>query len=290
MHDVFGAARIDAGRSPLRGRGRAGHPAGHLGRGALARRPRSSAHSVATARATAGESGAPVEAGALDAEDHEPRGQAAERAAELDRLGEAEPVRRGRAERGRQRIGVRRRGGGRARRRARADRVDHDASPAPAQASSSAVGSPSCSSTRTLGQRARAGGAPTARPAASSPRQRLPMPIDDQRAVDIERRGSASRRRCTGRSCGSPARSAARSSSSSSSSVSLHDAAQVLLDRLLVLRGRRHDLRARAIVPVVVELVAVVEHAARRLGPRRSRRRRAARPRRPGGPAARRRR
>ena len=68
--------------------------------------------------------------------------------------------------------------------------------------------------------------------------------------------------------------------------MALDDRAQVLLDRELVLRGRRDDpgVEDRA---VVVDLVAVVEQAARRLGGAVADRRGAAAPRPPARPAPR---
>ncbi len=94
----------------------------------------------------------------------------------------------------------------------------------------------------------------------------LPTPITIVRltVAPPRGRGSASRTRCTGRSCGSSARRARRSASSLEASVARDDVAQVVLDRELVLRGRRDDLRVedRALG---VDPVAVVEQPARRL-------------------------
>ena len=114
---------------------------------------------------------------------------------------------------------------------------------------------------------------------ASSLRYAFPIPITTCRRsppLDLERRGSGWRRRCRGRSCGSSARRA-RAARRRQSRVAADDVAQVVLDRELVLRGRRHDLR--------VEDRPLARRAgsggrAARAAPRsrRSRRRRPARP------------
>ena len=138
-------------------------------------------------------------------------------------------------------------------------------------ASKSAVGSPSCSITAT-GRRPRSR---TIRATSSTggivAAHALPTPITTVglEALDIdaeEVRGAGD----AGRSCGSPARSAAAAPPRGVDHL-LHDTEQVLLDRLLVLRGGRDDLRVQDLA-VVVERVAVVQHAARCLGPPVSRR------------------
>ena len=77
---------------------------------------------------------------------------------------------------------------------------------------------------------------------ADHPRARGHSPSTRKRA------GSASRTRCTGRGCGSSARSAAPARVRGSVKFSGTTLLEVLLDRALVLRRRRHD-RASRIVP-----------------------------------------
>ena len=165
-------------------------------------RSRSSPQTCSTAVATAGLSSLPGgEALALDAVDGQPRGRAPERARELERLGEADSVRRA-ADAPRDRR-ERVEAVDRPRRCARADGVDHDhlVGALPARRAGRSA-RPRARRTRGSSPSARA----TARPAASSPRNALPRPMTISAAIDLERRGSASRRRCTGRGCGSPAR------------------------------------------------------------------------------------
>ena len=84
-------------------------------------------------------------------------------------------------------------------------------------------------------------------------------------SLDLELSGSASRTRCRGRSSGSSARSGSDSSSSGRSSERSTTPRRSSSIVRLVLRGRRHDLGVED-RPFVVELVAVVEDAPRRLG------------------------
>ena len=117
---------------------------------------------------------------------------------------------------------------------------------APAQRSSSASVSPSDSITATPGSPHPARRRATCRPAASSPRSWLPRPITSARpliAAAPPAAGNASRRRCTDRSCGWPARSGRAASSVRQIEVARGDGAQIVLDARLVLRRRRHDPR-----------------------------------------------
>ena len=154
----------------------------------------------------------------LDGEDDAARRQRAERAGELDRLGEAEAVRGHRrtspaaAARRRRRSGWIVPGGAPDSAGVDEDGASRIAEPVE-QRRRLAVGldehrtSPG---TRPRSRRA------TIRPTASSPRSGLPMPITTQRPahrasrsppVDARGRGNGWRRRCTGRSCAPSARS-----------------------------------------------------------------------------------
>ena len=108
-------------------------------------------------------------------------------------------------------------------------------------------------------------------------------------ALDLELAGSGSRRRCRGRSCGSPARSGGAARRRAAPCVAATNSRRSSsIERWFCEVGG--TILASMIVPVVVDLVAVVEQAARRLADAVADRRRAARARPPARPAARRRR
>ena len=193
---------------------------------------------------------------ALDGVDLQPRGQAAERAGELDGVGDPEGVRRGARSAGRQRRrGARRSGGpcpGGAPERGGVD--DDDVLGAGPQ-----VEQPR----RVVGARRRRSAAATAGPAPSSPRQALPTPITPRSISSLQ---EVRRARDAGVVAAHGLLAAVLQLVVGEREVALDEAAQALLDAGLVLRGRRDDPRVedRALG---VDRVAVPEQPARRLGP-----------------------
>ena len=178
--------------------------------------------------------GAQREVGALDRVHRSAGREAAERARQLDRVGDPEGVG----------------GGPQLRRRAAARRAASNQRSVPGGAADAAASTTTTSSRagprveqpRRRRPRARR---PPARardrraPRASSPRHAVADADDERHPRSIvERAGSASRRRCTGRSCARPARSGGCSSSSAQRRAwRSTKRAQALLDAGLVLRA-----------------------------------------------------
>ena len=219
-----------------------------------------------------GESDAGVEAATFDGMDDDARRAAGQRARELDRVVE-------RRSRGSRRSRAVPRGNGvsvtstlRIVPAGAPERIVSTitTASAPSQRTRRSIGSPCSSRTSTpSGSVPRASRRATATPAPSSERSSLPTPITStrgQRSVTLDGQLEEVRRAGDARIVVADRLLAAqRQLVVGQIDVALDDGTQVLLDRALVLRGRRDDPRVddRA---VVVDLIAVVQQAARRLG------------------------